>query len=395
MTRLMNKLIPMLCVAAAACAALDHSALAQSSSNDDRFVLIRSDLSQLEVRKITIEHQQLHYGDARSGEWMTAPLDECIALLRVGARVSRPSGGSVRLADGQVLPGETLSNADPDLDAIVWNHAWLGRMEIPLDAVRSVSFTADTLPPPAGVGDVVLYTNGDRQSGLIVQFGDPIVLEIENPAGTSELSIPADRVAAVTLVSQPRPRTGTRIWFADGTIVDVKRLLVAADGYARIESVPAGNTQLQAQRLLRDVVAVFFRADALVPLASLDPVSIDGPSSRFAIPRPVTLDANAVADLSSLEFRGPLSVRYALPAKRCRFAATAELPTDARTWGDCELILECNGREVFRAHLSAANPTAAINVMLDGGEMTLRLLQAKHGSIQDRVVLHRAMFLQQ
>ena len=396
MRRSKNILISLLIIAVMVWTATDSRAFGQATaSSSDRFVLIRRDLSQQDVRQITLDHQKLHFVDARTNERPTISLDECIALLRPGANVREPAGGSIRLADGQVLPGETLSNADPDSGAIVWNHAWLGRMEIPLEAVSSVTFAAGTLPPPPGVGDVILYTNGDRESGLITQFGDPIVIEVDGTNGPTEMAIPADRVAAVTLVSQPRPRTGTRVWFADGTIIDVNRLLVADDGYARVEAVPAGNTTLQAQRPLKDILAVFFRSDALVPLASLDPLSIDGPATRFTIPRPVTLDANAVADLSSLEFRGPLSVRYQLPGDKSRFAAAAELPDDARTFGDCELIIECEGREVFSAHLNGASPVAAINVPLDGRELVIHLRQGRHGSIQDRVVLHRAMFLVQ
>jgi hypothetical protein len=69
------------------------------------------------------------------------------------------------------------------------------------------------------------------------------------------------------------------------------------------------------------------------------------------------------------------------------------VPESARLWGDFELIVRDDDREVHRSHLNAATPTVSINVALTGSELTIELTQGEHGPILDRLVLARAMLL--
>jgi hypothetical protein len=130
-----------------------------------------------------------------------------------------------------------------------------------------------------------------------------------------------------------------------------------------------------------------------VPLASLTPTRIEGPVTRYVMPKPWLLDADAALGLSSIEYSGPLIVRYALPAGCERFVAEAELPRDARAWGDCELIVRSDDEEVFRARLNGAAPSATVNVPLKGRELTIEVTTGAHGAIQDVIRLHGPMLL--
>lgn len=377
---------------AVAVLALAFPAGAQSASDDDQFMLIRNDLSRLNVRIGSLDNQKLHYMDPGRG-WRAVALDQCVALIRPDARPHQPANGFVKLADGQVLPGAALSNADPDSDALVWNHPWIGRMVLPLDSISSVVFSTGASPPTARASDVVLLANGDQLAGFVVELGDPVVIEVESPDGPSMITLPVERVAALTLVTPEKSSDRRRVWFEDGTIVDVQRLLIGDDGYMRLWPAPAGSNALQAERPLRTVAGVFFRSDAMTPLATLEPASVRGPESRYTIPAPQQLQADAVGHLSPIEFRGPLEVRYMLPAGARRFAAVAVLPESSRLWGDFELIIECDGRELFREHLTPGRPSASINVPITGRDFVIRMNPAAHGPIQDRLVLQQAMFL--
>jgi hypothetical protein len=95
----------------------------------------------------------------------------------------------------------------------------------------------------------------------------------------------------------------------------------------------------------------------------------------------------------AIEFRGPLAVRYDLPAGCRRFAAEAMLPRSGRGWGDFELVLRCGDEEVYRQRINGNQPTDAINVPIAGRSLTIELTEGDHGPIQDRLVLRRALLL--
>ena len=97
--------------------------------------------------------------------------------------------------------------------------------------------------------------------------------------------------------------------------------------------------------------------------------------------------------LKRIEYRGPLVVRYALPANCRRLAAEATLPECDRVWGDYELIVRDDDEEVHRVRLNAEHPTDAINVPLSGSELTIELTRGANGPIQDLLILSRAMLL--
>ena len=94
-----------------------------------------------------------------------------------------------------------------------------------------------------------------------------------------------------------------------------------------------------------------------------------------------------------LRYRGPLAAHYVLPRGATYFGAEARLPEPARAWGDCELSIRDNDREVFTATLNAETPTALIGVRLTGSTLTVEVAEGSGGPIQDRVVLVRAMVL--
>jgi hypothetical protein len=152
-----------------------------------------------------------------------------------------------------------------------------------------------------------------------------------------------------------------------------------------------------AQVGMGEIAAILFDRERLLALAGIAPTRVEGPPTRYMLPRPGIVNHHAPLGLSTIEFSGPITVRYALPAGCERFAAEAELPREARAWGDCEFIVRCDDAEMFRAHLSATSPSSTINVPLPpkpaGCELTIEITEGAHGPIQDLVRLNRPMLL--
>ncbi len=75
------------------------------------------------------------------------------------------------------------------------------------------------------------------------------------------------------------------------------------------------------------------------------------------------------------------------------FSGEVRLPVMARQWGDCELVIRDDEREVFWARLNAQSPAATIGINVGGSVLTIEIRQGSAGPIQNHVVLHRGMLL--
>jgi hypothetical protein len=362
------------------------------------FLLVHRSMQVQSIRLTEIDSQYVIHMP-RDKNWAQIPLPECIALLNPKASPQSRARGMMVLADGQRLPGEAVLGSKTQGETLAWMHQWLGRVEVPLNSIASVAFSAKSVPPPPGQGDVVLLANGDRQEGLIVSLGNPITLEPTGSKDTIDISL--DLVSAVTMVSSPQPPKGRRIWFIDGTVIDVQTLAIGADGLLRMTGAwinpeangAAGANNAASRQTLAHIAAILLDPNSLIPLSTLAPTRIEGPSTRYSLPKPQALSSNAPLNLSDIDIRGPLVVRYALPAGCQRFTADAELPRSSLQWGDLELVIRSDDEQVFRGRLNAMTREVTINVPTPGRELTFELLPGAHGPIQDRLVLHRPMLL--
>ncbi len=366
------------------------SVLALADTNE--FLLVRRSLQVQPIHLVAISDQFVEHLPADKS-WEKIPLAECIALLNPEAKKAERTAGMLALADGQRLPGEAVANAKPT-EAIAWNHPWLGRIDVPLKLVESVAFTLTASAPTPGAKDVVLLANGDRQEGLIAKFGSVISLEVDRGGKSQNIEIPLNLVAGISIVAGKQPVIkAKRVWFDEGTVIDVQSIAIGDDGFVRLggSGLAAGTQPTRVG--ISQIAAILLDSQGLIPLASLSPTRVEGPATRFTIPKPTVQETDAPLNLSAIEYAGPMTARYALPVGCQRFTSEAELPRAAWQWGDFELVIRSNDTEVFRARLNGTNPTATINVPLTGRELTIELTQGANGPIQDRLVLERPMLL--
>jgi len=358
----------------------------------DEFLLIDQNLTSRQVRVTEINGHALSYVD-RAGTAYTAATGDCIALIRREGDSRARESRRLLLSDGQRLPGTVASGASPGGDCLAWVHPWLGRIDVPLDDIRAVVLQPGRpAPQPAGE-DVILLANGDRLEGIITGAGDAITIEIGAGQAARTITVPLDRIAAAAMITPPKPAAGRRVFFRDGTVLGMRRFDVGADGYVRLTSAltPAGAQPVQV--VLSEITAVVFDPERVIPLGRLAPTRIESSAPRYVLPRPRTVGEDAPLGPAEIEYRGPLVVRYGLPAGCRRFAAEAILPRSARAWGNFELIVRIGDEEVYRRRLNAEHPTDTINVPIAGRELIIELTQGANGPIQDRLILRRALLL--
>lgn len=383
----------LLSLTAIACA----PAVAVAQPEADTFRVIDRSLASRVLRVIEITPDELVLSEA-PGEVTSISVDDCLALVRTGVdRVAVRGVGRLVSSSGQVLPGVPATRLGQPRaygeDVLVWQHDWLGALEIPLDEIAALTFRpVEPLPAP-GQSDAVVLRNGDRLEGFIASLDDPIALEIEMDGVRRTVELPRERVASAALVTARRAPDRQRVWFRDGTVLDVAELAVGDDGFVRIRAALASTGSAPKQVPLRDVRAILFAPGAFIPLSSLTPTHVESSAPRYVVPTPEALDDGPALGLPSIAYRGPILVRYLLPAGSRRFAADLDLPERARAWGDCEVIVRVDDVEAFRAHLNSTVPTASLNVPIDGSELVIELTQGANGPIQDHVLLHRAMLL--
>ncbi len=368
---------------------------AQVRAASDQFLLVRRSLETQFVRLQAISQDQLAFLDERAAATQL-PIAECVALLNPNIAMQQRTRGLLILADGQRLPGEAMLRAQPQDGTLAWMHPWLGRIDVPVDLIESVLLNAVAVAPPPSDADVIEFNNGDRQVGFITQLGNPIMLEVDRGGQQEMVEVPLNLVAAITLVTPRTSPTGRRVWFAEGTVLDVQSIQVQRDGYVRLVGPSFLPDSQPIQVMLSQIAAVLLDSSALVPLASLSPSRVEGPPTRYVVPKPQAIDSasgSAPLGLSQVEFRGPLTVYYALPAGCTRFAAEAEMPPAALQWGDVELIIKTGDHEHMRVRLNRNFPAARINVPVTGRELIIELAPAAHGPIHDHVILRRAMLL--
>lgn len=356
------------------------------------FILIDRDLQANPVRLVEVSERLVTFLGSEE-QIDQRPIRDCIALLRPDPRIESARKGMLQLADGQRLPGEAVSAAADD-DVLVWNHALLGRVQVPLNDIDWVVFSGALRPPEPGQADVVVLANGDRLEGFITRLGDPLVMEVAHEGQTTTVEAPLDRVVAARMVAKPQPPSGQRVWLTDGTVLDVARFEVSDDRVVRLvdpQLLPGSRTHTKE---LGGIAAVQFDGAGLTPLAELTPRRIEAPATRRLVPPPQRLGGDSPPlGLSDIRLTGPATVHYALPRAGMRFAAEVTLPPAARRWGDCELIVLDDDREAARIHVNGAQPTATINVPLRGSHLTLQLAEGANGPVQDQLILTRAMLL--
>ncbi len=405
------------CVATCAIAGLTFFALAgkaaamseqpePSGTGAAQHVVVKDDLSRVRVSLRSLSTSELTGRDAK-GASVRLPLHSVVAILpadqgftatveQLGAqRLTRERSdlGWTVLTDDQTIPG-SLEGASGD-ESLAWRTQRWGALRFSLENVRLLRFVdADQASPLRGAReDTVLLTNGDLLRGFVTITDGPGMTVETQPGKTS--AVPMARVAAAAFANPAKDRAGAWLWLMDGTAVRVDTFSVGEtrDASMRLASAEGDVTfSLPVEQVLAFAPA----HERVVGLASLSSPSYEPwPTRRWTVAPIVGPADQSPLGASRIELPGPMIATWSLPANATRFATDVELPESCRVWGDCTLIVSVDGKEISRVRLTPQEPNGYLNAQLPAGasRLSLTLDPGDRGSVEDRIVLSRAMLL--
>lgn len=377
---------------------------------DQPRVLIDRELTSRSIRLVSMSDEAVQVRD-EFGRPLSISRRDVLAIVpppvgldtqRRRETAQRLESGWLRTVDGQVLPG-TLAGGDGE--QLEWDSRLWSKIRVRLDEVESLVLKSNASAEVVRTGspaDVVLLVNGDRIEGYVSAVRDSVRIDSQGKA----IDVPIDRVTSVEFANVVSPASGARVWTYDGTIAAVDTVRVRAGGVADLVSTLRGESGGVATNIpASDVRAVSLDTSRLRALASLEAHLVEGSSTRRWTPPPA-IGNTRTAPLSAadIEIPGPMRVQWNLPAGARKLATIAELPIDARLYGDCEIVVsvvtgDAPAREIARERLHAQRASVDLNLVLHaagtpaGTALRIDLLSGEGGAIQDRVVLRRPLFL--
>jgi hypothetical protein len=300
--------------------------------------------------------------------------------------------GVLLLADGQRLRGDLdLRSAAP-----VWRSPWLAQRTLAAEGLRAIVLD-DAAPPAAVDADAVRLRNGDLVTGIVLSMNAEGV-EIERGSGTERTTVrlPFDRIRSIAFVAPPQPPTGTRIWLADGSVVDAPAAEWMNADYLRAPGVEGRQPGQPATFPRNAVLAVRRAPDAVQPLAARTPevaAAADGLGLRYSLTPPRARAGEWAFDAPPLEIEGPVKLSYPAPTTPVRLLATAVRAAAPGTGGELVLVVRSDGTELARERLDAQRARLPLRVDLPAAPFELELLAADGSAAGDLMVLERAVLV--
>jgi len=383
-----------------------------SLSSEERRVIVDRDLARIEATSVEFGPDQTRYRDnngkaqsiATSAILMVLPAEPKPAGTVKGiewreiADVETGPLGRVEMLDGQMIPGKLVAGVAKQ-DCIRWEHSLLGVMELPLDGISRLVFKPGT-PSVAvnGTSDSIQFTNGDVARGTLEK------IEIAEESAAAQLTMDVagkpfsaglDRVVSVTLANPPSQAQGVFVWLRDGTVAGSREAQFATTGLTLSGSLLGADKPLTIP--WDEVVGVNVDAGKVIALSSVATSEVLAIEGRAWAAEPVVESSGSVpAGVGEVDLSGPIKVRWSLPGSARLVSMVAMLPPSARTMGDCVLVVECGGKTV-RQRLHGGEPSVFVRLEptdpAGAGTLTVTIESGEGGSIQDRVVLRRAIVL--
>ena len=370
---------------------------------DGKLGVVRGDLAGIDERGVRLvdEHGlDVSVGDAVA---MVLPEDRAGKVLRLGDvhRVRATTFEAlVTLTDGQVWEADILDGGSDDLSLRV---RWLGRVDVPLDVVRSVvmvggeadAFDArifGALDEEMGGLDSVALENGDVVRGTVLSIGD--VVEVEGDSGT--VRVGRSSVRRIGLVNPGLGAPPMRVWFSSGSVIGARGFGGGGASGWVIEAVRGdvdkGDLVELGKVVVSDggavLVGVEFSPNRLVAFSSLEVDGYVPEGGRRWTVGPGVYPGGSRLGLDDVVFPGPMVARFVLPDGAVRVSGVFRAGEKAGAWTDCRVRLEQGGEVLWEGRIRRGAEAGAFSVKVDGGEdLTVRVSAGAYGPVEDRVVL--------
>ena len=265
----------------------------------------------------------------------------------------------------------------------------LGEVVLPIDAIRAVRFSGgEAVASFAQAADekndedrvFVKLGGGLEPIGGLIEEVDGFKVVID--AGDGPRSIARDKVYGIVfaLVGRTPDHSGEAlITLADGSTI-----------WGGINSLVGGTLSISAvgdhevKIPWAKVGQLNVRSTRLVFLSDLEPVEARH-QPLVTLERPFQRDASVAGNpltLAGREFDKGLGVAsrsvlvFHNEGKFDLFAATIGIDEETEGRGDCEFVVEVDGREQFRQRVTGKDPPRTISVEIEGGQRISLLVEA-------------------
>jgi hypothetical protein len=289
--------------------------------------------------------------------------------------------GMLVLTDQQQLAGELAAGGD---ESIIWRDSFLER-SWQLDQI-DVMWWGEKLAILSAedevvVDDLVVTRSGDLISGFVLSIDAAgVTIEIDERSRT----IAMDQVVLIDLATEQVEVNGTHLLLSDGSRVEVSSLRAES---SETTCVVANETVTVASGQLRGVV---LRAESWMPLAMMRPLRVDAPADRRRSPAPQVLASGSSLGLEDVLIDGPVDVTFELPGGATAFSTELVLPDDCTRWGSYEVVMLVDGVQMYRGRFDRSHRHEDVRFDARGARLTLRIIDADNGSVQDRLLLREA-----
>jgi hypothetical protein len=302
-----------------------------------------------------------------------------VAKLRLSGReTSPPAPVLVQLVNGSQIRGERVRLEDETLEL----RTIFGPQQIPLKLLRGVVWKStpgveQLLRQPETVSDsaVVQTEEGERTiQGMIEGIsGDQLSIQFQNQSR----KIALNRLNAIVMADLG--------WELSADRIAVVNLIDGSIGSGKLLEVAEGTLQLEIDSEVRwsipwnQVSEISFRSDRLVFLSDLDPVSVQQ-QTIFVLQRPWQRDRSISGNRLVLrnpqqelvEFNRGLGTQaftrldFANSNDYRRFLATVGIAAETNGKGDCLMVVQGDGRELWSQRLRGSDPPREIDVDITG-----------------------------
>ena len=373
------------CLAATICLSCSIMESADGQSTEVRAVTF--DLKSITGQLQLLDEQRMSIRQADGSTLNTDPGEvafmEFSDTIKNNAPDGKLSNGLLQLVDGTRYTGW------PDFDVadgrFIWLNWWSGTIQPEIDTIVFFAKEGDRIesPSPDETEDLLLLSNGDRLSGLVLEITNTV--EIERIDATVA-SVPVERVDSLSLVNPIIEESGVRAWLTRGdeVVIDSYRFDVGTG--LRIP----GREPLMPNYLY----AIAFDAERIRPLAEQTSRSLGLPGSdRYLVPKPRVGTGAWPLDAPPIDLQGPMRVEWVLPREGMGLTTTAVIPSRSRRHGDFELVFFDGDREVRTFRMNESSPVVDITIPLESRRLSVEIREGSVGPVQNHVRLERALLV--
>jgi len=373
-----------------------------SARADGRVVTLEGDVVEGNIDFITAEGLV----GVAGREW---PMDGLRSIVPAGSRQEEDvSEGRVVLICGSEIAASGVKVFEEE---VICRVSGLDELKLPIDAVRALRF--GELIRGSRFQKGLLEWEASREldtvfisGGAELQEVDGLIEEVNNGSLIFDRDdtlqvVPLVRAYGVVLASpllKAEERPSCVLTLAGGTRLraDISEFKDGKVSLSLVEGVEIVIPWQQVRRITISSERLEYLSDIGAVRGSVDPVL--APSRPWQLDRTVSGLPLKIGDQvydKGLGFASGMSVTFVNEGLHDLFLAEIGIDVDAGIHGDCEFVVLCGGREVFRKRKRGGEPAELVKVDITGfSEVTLRVDYGEDLDIADHADWGDACFLQ-